>query len=366
MFEEYSSEIIAFVAIIILFAIYEIIKFKNASETKKKKTLKKVSILIPDEYDDNNGAFHDVIHNEVKEKLKKQRETEEFLVETEPEQEVEEETTEYSTTSHFIERRSVPPHGKITKDDFKEFSGQRILIAEDNIINQKVIKGLLADSGIEIVIANDGQEALDILEEDINFLMILMDAHMPKVDGFEATRTIRQNPKYDKILVVALSGDIATDDIKKMKEAGMSEHLEKPLKIDKFYDILYAYSGKSSAVNDTSITEPFDTTAGLEICGGDRDFYGEILNEFLSMYQNSAHELSDFLHTESFKEADKLLLDIIGVSANIGAKPLNKTASSIKTAILNKNKEEYSELITLYKKQLDNLISDIKNYLKNH
>ncbi len=96
--------------------------------------------------------------------------------------------TDRRKSDKTIQKRSVPEHGKITKQNFSEFAGERILVAEDNPINQKVLLGLLAGSGIELVLADDGQEALDILENDTNFLMILMDAHMPRVDGFEATR----------------------------------------------------------------------------------------------------------------------------------------------------------------------------------
>jgi len=109
-------------------------------------------------------------------------------------------------TSHKLREpnKDLP---SITKDNFKEFEGLRLLIAEDNLINQKVIVGLLKDSGINIKIANDGQECLDILAEDPNYPIILMDAHMPRIDGLEATRQIRANPAYDHITVMALSGD---------------------------------------------------------------------------------------------------------------------------------------------------------------
>jgi CheY-like chemotaxis protein len=140
-----------------------------------------------------------------------------------------------------IVKKDVPPHTKIFKKDFKEFEGFRILIAEDNLINQKVIKGILSESGIDLTILNDGQEVLKQLEKDDRFCIILMDVHMPNMDGFEATKAIRQNQKYSHITVVALSGDVATDDIKKMTMSGMQENLEKPLSMDSLYDILYAY-----------------------------------------------------------------------------------------------------------------------------
>jgi CheY-like chemotaxis protein len=371
MFEEYTREIIAVVVIIILFVIYEIIKLKTEPKVKKKKASKvedeiksnEVAACKPDQYDDNQGAFHDVVHTEVEAKIKKQEEIEEQkahpIITT-----IEEKTTKEEIRKHTIDKRSVPPHGKITKEDFKEFAGIRILVAEDNIINQKVIKGLLANTGIEIVIANDGQEALDILENDKDFLMILMDAHMPNIDGFEATRIIRKNPNYDKILVVALSGDTALDDIRKMQDAGMSEQLEKPLKISNLYDILYAYTQESSAAK-VPMTNELNGTVGLQVCGGDEIFYDDILHEFVDSYKDSTHKLGDFLHNKQFSEADRLLLDIIGLTANIGAGNLNKTASSIKTALLNQDDESYLKLVNIYKEQLDTLISDIIHYHRN-
>ena len=115
-----------------------------------------------------------------------------------------------------FETRVVPNHEKITKENFKEFAGIHLLIAEDNLINQKVIKGLLAGTGIKISMADDGKDALDMLKAHNDYFMILMDAHMPNIDGFEATKIIRSMPEYNKLPIVALSGDIAPDDIKKM------------------------------------------------------------------------------------------------------------------------------------------------------
>ncbi|MBD3824711.1 MAG: response regulator [Epsilonproteobacteria bacterium] len=265
-------------------------------------------------------------------------------------------------------KRDVPPHGKVTKESFKEFKGHRILIAEDNMINQKVISSLLAESGMDIVIADDGQFALDILEKDPNFLMVLMDAHMPRVDGFQATRAIRKNPAYDHIVVVALSGDTAADDIKKMQEAGMEEHLEKPLRMDALYDVLYAYSGKAPKTQKSDeyveviITQELQGDKGLQICGGDEQFYHEILDEFVHNYATSAEELIHMLEAHKLKEADKLLLDICGVSANIGADTLYNVATELKDSLKDTQEKSYMSLVSTYDKHLKALLQDIKNY----
>ena len=265
-------------------------------------------------------------------------------------------------------KRSVPPHAKITKDNFKEFAGQRILVAEDNLINQKVIGGLLADSGIEVTIADDGQITLDILAKDSDYNFILMDAHMPRVDGFQATRAIRENPAYDHIVVVALSGDTAADDIKKMREAGMEEQLEKPLRMEALYNILYAYSKNRSSdkESDNSLnilkTKELDTDKGLSVCGGDEDFYNEILNEFVTAYAKSHFKIRELLNDKKMKEADKYLLDISGITANIGATNLCRISLELKEAVKNPKERRYMALFKEYTKSLQNLLKDIEKY----
>lgn len=270
-----------------------------------------------------------------------------------------------------IKKRDVPPHGKISKENFQEFSGERILLAEDNLINQKVILGLLADSGIEVVVANDGQEVLNILQNDSNFTLILMDAHMPNIDGFEATRRIRANSDYDHIVVVALSGDTAADDVRKMNEAGMVEHLEKPLKMDALYDILYAYSSsnESSAEDDTETisvisTRELDGEKGLDICGGDDTFYHEILSDFLQTYGDSDERLIAMLQNHELQQADRLLLDIIGVTANIGAVKLHNISKQIKDSLSDSEEKSYLTLVQQYQHHLKILLEDIEEYLK--
>jgi len=369
MLEKYLYEIMAAVAIVILLMIYVIIKAKTSSKNSSKEDFEKeIQIRELDKKAQDLAELQTVkTDNNVKRETIGDSYDIDFDGTEEGnfgEVEEEKETIKQKT----ISKRSVPQHGKITKQDFTEFSGERILVAEDNLINQKVLTGLLAGSGIEVSIANDGQEALDILENDSDFLMILMDAHMPRVDGFEATRIIRKNSNYDHILVVALSGDTASDDIAKMKNAGMSEQLEKPLRMEALYEIFYAYTGKNEdEENDDFIevvmTKELNGDKGLEVCGGDEIFYREILNEFISTYENSTQKLDDLLHNGNIKEADKLLLDIIGITANIGADPLNKIANEIKNALNDSEEKSYLTLSDQYNTHLEILILDIKNYI---
>ncbi|MFH0709971.1 MAG: response regulator [Pseudomonadota bacterium] len=367
MFNEYEQGIIITVAIVVgILVVYFILKRNSAPQTHSN---------VSEKNDSPEVSIEEKVETvpEIKEEPKIEQLSEISLYGTEegdfgvitptPEDKT---LTDRRKNDKTIQKRSVPEHGKITKQNFSEFAGERILVAEDNIINQKVLLGLLAGSGIELVMANDGQEALDILENDTNFLMILMDAHMPRVDGFQATRIIRENSQYDHIVVVALSGDTASDDIQKMKNAGMSEQLEKPLRMESLYKIIYAYTGKETPVSEpaeTVMRENLDMDKGLQTCGGDEDFYREILSEFMSDYANSSDKLGELLRSNNLHDADAYLLDIIGVTANIGADSLREIASTMKLALSDTHERSYFILFDQYKVKLDRLIEDIREYL---
>ena len=258
-------------------------------------------------------------------------------------------------------REPNPDVANISKDSFKEFEGMRLLIAEDNLINQKVIVGLLKDSGINIKIANDGQECLDILAEDPNYPIILMDAHMPRIDGLEATRQIRANPAYSHITVMALSGDTGADDVRKMRESGMEEQLEKPLKIAALYQALYCYFDPS-AIDGAAEELPeihLDNSLGLEMLGGDIELYHEILSEFQSLYHDSDDKIELWLKHDDLNSAKALLLDVKGIGESIGTAELTQTSEEFREAIIAEDKASFPQLIKRYRSQLQSILADI-------
>ena len=265
-----------------------------------------------------------------------------------------------TATSHKL-REPNKALTSISKDNFKEFEGMRLLIAEDNLINQKVIVGLLKDSGINIKIANDGQECMDILAEDPNYPIILMDAHMPRIDGLEATRLIRKNPAYDHITVMALSGDTGADDVRKMREAGMEEQLEKPLKIAALYQALYCYFDPNAIGGaDEALPEiKLDNSLGLEMLGGDVELYHEILREFEALYKDSDDKIEMWIKHGDLDKAKAILLDVKGIGESIGTAELTETAEEFREAIINGEIDKFDRLLKLYRSQLKSILADI-------
>ncbi|HSR74664.1 MAG TPA: response regulator, partial [Sulfurovum sp.] len=130
----------------------------------------------------------------------------------------------------------------VTKNSFKDFAGKQILIAEDNLINQKVLISLLQPSGIHITVANNGQEAVDMVKErKTKFDLVLMDINMPIMDGYAATQMIRLDRKFDGLPIVAFTALVLDSEIQKMFNSGINAFLAKPLNIGKLYTALSFY-----------------------------------------------------------------------------------------------------------------------------
>ncbi|WP_345991534.1 response regulator [Sulfurimonas sp. HSL-1716] len=349
-FTLYLTETIAFILIILLILLYVIIKQrsdkpKDLKEHEKTKEEPKPIHIFSDMQKEKE---------DTKQTQEIKHPKEEPSVQTKPEIRI------------IEKKRELTSHDPITKENFNIFAGSKILVAEDNLINQKVINGILGDSGMIVEIANNGQEALDILQKDKDFSIVLMDAHMPVLDGFEATRRIRGDDSLNHVLVVALSGDTASDDIKKMYNAGMQEHLEKPLNVEKLYEVLYCYLDMKDEKSTKPAEEQNDILnidEGIEICSGDNELYKEVLSEFMSMYKDSDKNINLMMAKDDTDSVQKLLLDISGISANIGADRLANVSTEFREILKNKQENKFFEIEERFKDTLLQVKSSIETYM---
>jgi len=123
-----------------------------------------------------------------------------------------------------------------------KLKGSNILLVEDNELNQELIEDLLINNGLQVKIANHGQKALEILKQE-NFDCILMDLHMPVMDGYEATRKIRDQEQFKDLPILALSANAMEGDREKSMTAGMNDHITKPVNPEKMFEMLAKYLG---------------------------------------------------------------------------------------------------------------------------
>lgn len=125
----------------------------------------------------------------------------------------------------------------VLERNYPKFRDIRVLICEDNEINQEVAVGMLEQFGISAVSADNGRHGIDMLNRAGPFDLILMDLHMPVMDGFEATREIRSDPKFDNVPIISLTADAMTEVIEQCMGAGMNGYLSKPIEMDQLNEI---------------------------------------------------------------------------------------------------------------------------------
>jgi len=263
------------------------------------------------------------------------------------------------------------------KDILKLVSGKKILVAEDNKINQKVIAGLLLDTGIELFFVDNGQEAVDFLTQDSSVDLILMDINMPIMNGHEATKEIRKNPEYNTIPILALTADVMDKSIQDAMLSGMQGHISKPIIVDIFYkkllDVL-SHDLKKTKTKDVkninfaqdsqSEFEELSISIGLERCNNDKYFYKSLLEDFKMMYGESPKLLHVMYADGNFKEARRIAMDIKDVSLNVGAYNLCEAAAALEYEFEKGARNNGSQLIDFYGENLGRLFKDIDKYIE--
>ncbi|RXK04509.1 ATP-binding protein [Halarcobacter bivalviorum] len=128
---------------------------------------------------------------------------------------------------------------EIEKKVKPDFSNKTILLVEDNKLNQQIIAGLLKDTNATLKIVSKGEDAIKIIRKDPSINIILMDIQMPKLDGYETTKIIRE---YNtKVPIIALTANSYDEDIQKSHECGMNAHLKKPIEIENLYSTIKKY-----------------------------------------------------------------------------------------------------------------------------
>ena len=131
-----------------------------------------------------------------------------------------------------VETKTV--HKETNKEALR---GMRVLVAEDNKVNQMIMKELLSSVGVEVTMADNGIKALELLHTN-TFDVVLMDIQMPEMDGLTATAQIRLDYRFANLPVLAMTANVGTEHLAESMAAGMNEHLTKPVDVDKLYSAL--------------------------------------------------------------------------------------------------------------------------------
>jgi len=181
-----------------------------------------------------------------------------------------------------------------------------VLVAEDNLINQKVVKNTLSKQGAVVVIANNGQEAIQQLKKG-GFDIILMDIQMPEIDGYKATRYIRQVMRSD-IPIIAMTADALKGEEDKCNAAGMNAYISKPFEPSALFFAIAELTGHTQPPSVVSAgLKPNDETIVdfsflHEIADNDSEYIHEVLDIFISTMPDGLSELETLIRqTENYE-----------------------------------------------------------------
>ncbi len=234
----------------------------------------------------------------------------------------------------------------------------KVLLAEDNPVNQKLVESLLKKHGFDVVVAKDGEEAVR-LANDTDFDLILMDLQMPKMDGISATKRIREKERETRkhTPIVALTARAFEEDRDECIFAGMDAYTTKPIKPEELFRVIEEAFRKSRDLKPQGIlkTEDIDLDAALRRVGGDKDFLKELFNIFVSTYPSQIEKLSQAIEEKDHKLAYEVAHTLKGSAANLGLKRVLELAKSIEEDAKNKDTKAARESLKNLKKELENV-----------
>ena len=144
-----------------------------------------------------------------------------------------------------VEEQEEPTDTIFSGDNLEILCGLRVLVAEDNNINQMIIEEILSSVGIEVALADNGLMALEMLDKQ-NFDIVLMDIQMPEMDGLTATGQIRANRRYEKLPILAMTANAGAEHLDESIKAGMNDHLTKPIDVEQLWCALLKWGNKTA------------------------------------------------------------------------------------------------------------------------
>ena len=262
---------------------------------------------------------------------------------------------------------------------FPERSTVNILLAEDNITNQQVATGILKKLGFKVDVVTHGEEALRKLEEKC-YDLILMDIHMPVMDGLEATRYIRQSDslKVENIVpIIAVTAHAMSSDRSWCLDNGMSDYISKPIDATSLTDVIYKWLpdkltpkvklislSPPSELSDDHISEDkalFDYDSFLSRMMGDEDLTREILDAFLETIPTEIELLKGLINKNEITSAGLQAHKVKGAFANIGSQLLSELSAMIETAGKDKNEAKIRRLMPEFEEKYSKLFTLISN-----
>ena len=263
-------------------------------------------------------------------------------------------------------------HFEPLTQDLNEIRGASILLVEDNEFNQQIANELMTDAGFKVDIAENGQISVEMLNKH-SYDIVLMDMQMPVMDGVTATREIRKDERFKNLPILAMTANVMEVDVQRCREAGMQDHIGKPIDPDELFGKLLKWLNPHKIEADQEIAvapveetetkkvEPkpvkpaqlddlpdipgLDTKLGLKRVMGKKTFYMDMLKKYIENQGQAPAQIRRSLDADDYEAAERQAHTAKGVSGNIGATALQEMAAALEKAI--KEKSSRKEIETL-------------------
>jgi two-component system sensor histidine kinase/response regulator len=248
-----------------------------------------------------------------------------------------------------------------------ELSGRHVLVVEDNEINQDLASELLGDLGIRVAIADNGRAGVDQVCTEA-FDLVLMDIQMPVMDGLTATKLIRSKERFRQLPIIAMTAHAMRGDRERSLDAGMNDHLTKPINPESLTATLLRWipaqaarpcERAGDAVNPGWSAEelpaqlpPFDIQAALARTNGKTKLLRKMLRGFCEQYTHAAFDLRVQFREGRVEEAHRLAHSLKGIAATLEARELAEAAGALAQALREGQMEGLGARITTLEEAL--------------
>ncbi len=260
----------------------------------------------------------------------------------------------------------------------KQIRWARVLLVEDNEINQQLAKEMLENAKLIVTVAGNGSEAVRAVSES-EYDAVLMDLQMPEMDGYESTSAIRNDLRFRDLPIIAMTAHAMTGDREKCIEAGMNDYVSKPVDPDQLFSTLAKWirPGKRKASSESIPQEnrycedqqdkrPFPELPGIDVATGmarssnNKKLYRSLLLKFYKNFYNVSDEMRKALHMGDRKKARNLAHSLKGVSGNIGASDIFFQAGDLEKKIINGNISELHPLLNGLARDMNRIMESIR------
>ncbi len=220
------------------------------------------------------------------------------------------------------------------QDAAQLLGGKRVLLVEDNRVNQKLAGHMLKKLGLQFDIANNGKEAISRLA-DASYDVVLMDIQMPVMDGLEATQRIRQDARYAELPIVAMSAGVTLDEQEKCAAVGMTDFIGKPIDSAQLTRLLTALCG-DAAPSDGLNADGFDERRLAEVTEllGDDELLMELIETMRRDFSGVADSLGNLIEQGDTDAARTRLHSLKGVAGNLGAVRIHDAAGNLEERLI--------------------------------